>query len=354
MRLSSLLAGFALVACSSTSAPVTDPPATATATPPPETAAPTASTAPGSTAPTATATASAPAAPTPPVAAKTWTGFASPESVLVHKDRIFVSNINGKGLDADNNGFISELSADGTVKTLKLFEGGKAYKLNAPKGLAAFGDTLYVADIDTVRSFDLKKGTHKADIPIPKATFLNDLVASEDGKIYVSDSGLKAGRDGFEPSGTDAIHVIERGKVKLVASAEKFNRPNGLALINKKDLVVTTYGSNEVFVLGNDEAEMERVTKTPKGALDGVAAAGGLLVSSWEGGAIYHGTLGTADGEGKFEVVMEGLKAPADITFDAKRGWILVPRLLEDKVEAYEFDPPTRKLKQVKPVTTTP
>jgi hypothetical protein len=343
MRRLSLLFGLALAACSSTSAPVTDPPATATPTiAPSETAAPTA-TAP---APTATATASAPAAPTPPPAAKTWTGFATPESVLVHKDRIFVSNINGKPLDVDDNGFISELSPDGTVKTLKLFEGGKSYKLNAPKGMAAFGDTLYVADIDTVRSFDLKKGTHKADFPIAKATFLNDVVASEDGKIYVSDSGLKAGRDGFEPSGSDAIHVIERGKVKLLASSTELNRPNGLFLLNKKDLVVVTYGSNEVFVL-EAEATKGRVTKTPKGGLDGVAAAGGLLVSSWDGGAIYHGTLGSNDGEGKFEVVLEGLKAPADIAFDATRGWLLVPRFLEDKVEAYEFDPPTRKLKQV-------
>jgi hypothetical protein len=328
-----LALGLPLTACSSTSTPVTDPPATATPTAmPSETAAPT----PSAAVPTATATATA-SAPPAPTATKTWTGFATPESVLVHKDRIFVSNINGKPLDADNNGFISELSPDGTVKTLKLFEGGKTFKLNAPKGMAAFGDTLYVADIDTVRTFDLKKGTHKADLPIPKATFLNDVVASEDGKIYVSDSGLKAGRDGFEPSGTDAIHVIERGKVK-----------NGLFLLNKKDLVVVTYGSNEVFVLG-DEATKTRVVKTPKGGLDGVAAAGGLLVSSWDGGAVYHGTLGTTDGEGKFEVVIEGLKAPADFAFDATRSWILVPRFLEDKVEAYEFDPPTRKLRQVKP-----
>jgi hypothetical protein len=340
MRLSPLLVGLALAACSSTSAPVTDPPATATSSAP--TPSSTSETATAAT-PTATATASAPAAPTPPPAAKTWTGFATPESVLVHKDRIFVSNINGKPLDVDNNGFISELSPDGTVKTLKLFEGGKTYKLNAPKGMAVFGDVLYVADIDTVRTFDLKKGTHKADIPVAKATFLNDVVASEDGKIYVSDSGLKAGRDGFEPSGTDAIHVIERGKVKLLASSTEFNRPNGLLLLNKKDLVVSTYGSNEVFVLG-DEATKTRVTKTPKGGLDGVAAAGGLLVSSWDGGAIYHGSL-----EGTFEVVVECLKAPADIAFDATRGWLLVPRFLEDKVEAYEFDPPTRKLKPSKP-----
>src|SRR5439155_1267795 len=78
--------------------------------------APTASTPP---APTASAE---PPKPAPPAPAARYTGaFATPECALYDdaNDRYLVSNINGKPTDADGNGYISELSPDGTVKTPK-------------------------------------------------------------------------------------------------------------------------------------------------------------------------------------------------------------------------------------------
>src|SRR5690349_6737440 len=122
------LALFGLVALTaacggSEPAPPAAPQPTTAAMPPPaaSSAAPEASAAPASSAAPA---AEAPKAPTP---AARWTGLATPESVFYDeaRDRYLVSNINGKPGDADNNGFISELSPDGTVKTLKLIEGGK-------------------------------------------------------------------------------------------------------------------------------------------------------------------------------------------------------------------------------------
>ena len=96
---------------------------------------------------TASATADATAAPTaeppkpppPTPAVKFSGGLATPESVYYDAagDRYLVSNINGKPVDADNNGFISELTPDGGIKTPKWIEGGqKKVTLNAPKGMA--------------------------------------------------------------------------------------------------------------------------------------------------------------------------------------------------------------------------
>src|SRR3954464_1757912 len=76
-----------------------------------------------------------PAAPTPVV--RYSEGISTPESVLYDEaaDRYLVSNINGSPFDADNNGYISELSPDGKV-VRKLVQGGEnKVKLNAPKGL---------------------------------------------------------------------------------------------------------------------------------------------------------------------------------------------------------------------------
>ncbi len=70
----------------------------------------------------------------------------------------------------------------------------------------------------------------------------------------------------------------------------------------------------------------------PKGGLDGIVKASDFLyVSSWEGQAIFKGKIG-----GAFEPVLSQLKAPADIGFDKKRSRILVPRFMEDAVEAYD------------------
>jgi sugar lactone lactonase YvrE len=311
----------------------TPPPA-----PPP---APAASPAPVPTAGTAaTASASAAAAPPEPVkpAAPTpvakYTGLSTPESVLYDADgdRYLVSNINGKVTDKDNNGFISELSPDGQVTNLKWIEGGKnKAKLDAPKGLALAKGVLYVADITVVRMFDAKSGAPKGEIPIAGSTFLNDLASSPDGRIFVSDSGLKTGANGFEPTGTDGVYVIEKGKVKTIAKSPELGAPNGV-LATDKGVIVVSFGSGEVYRL-DDKGKKQDVSKPPAGALDGVVALGdSLLVSSWQAATIFRGKPG-----GSFEVALSDQKSPADIGYDTKRGRVLVPHFLEDTVEAYDL-----------------
>jgi hypothetical protein len=82
-------------------------------------------------------------------------GFKTPESVMYNakEDVYLVSNINVDGIPTkkDNNGFISKLAPDGTVLNLKWIAGGaNDVTLNAPKGMAIVGGTLYVTDLDTV------------------------------------------------------------------------------------------------------------------------------------------------------------------------------------------------------------
>ena len=275
-----------------------------------------------------------PPKPAAPVPAVKYTGLSTPESVLydADNDRYLVSNINGKPLDKDNNGFISVLSPDGQITTLKWIEAGKnKVKLDAPKGLALAKGVLYVADITVVRMFDAKTGAPKGDVPIAGSTFLNDLASSADGKVYVSDSGLKAGPDGLAPTGTDAVFVIEKGKAKAIAKSPELGGPNGL-LATDNGVIVVTFGSGEVYRL-DDKGKKQDVSKLPAGGLDGVVPLGdSLLVSSWQASAIFRGKLG-----GTFEVVLSDQKSPADIGYDTKRARVLVPHFMEDTVEAYDL-----------------
>jgi sugar lactone lactonase YvrE len=303
--------------------PEPPPPLTSSATQPaPDTAA------------TAAATPAEPPKPTAPPPAVKYTGLSTPESVLYddQNDRYLVSNINGKPLDTDNNGFISVLSPDGSVTTLKWIEGGKGKtKLDAPKGMALAKGTLYVADISTVRMFDAKSGAAKGEVKIPGATFLNDMASGPDGKVYVSDSGMKMGASGFDPTGTDAVYVIDKGKPKAIGKGTDLGRPNGL-LVTPKGLFVVTFASGEVYRL-DDQGAKQDVSKPPKGGLDGIIAIGDdLVVSSWEGSALYRGKAG-----GSFDLAIPEQKSPADIGYDTKRGRVLVPHFTQDTVEAYDL-----------------
>ena len=273
-----------------------------------------------------------PAAPTPVV--RYAEGLSTPESVLYDEggDRYLVSNINGKPGDVDNNGFISELSPEGGVTKPKFIAGGVAkVKLDAPKGLGIAAGSLYVSDISVVRKFDLKTGAPQATIAIPGATFLNDIAVGSDGKVYVSDSGVKVGKGGdFEPTGTDAVYVIDKGKVKPVAKSKELGGPNGLASTSK-GLFVVTMTANELYRL-DDKGKRQDITKLPAGVLDGLVPLGdSFFVTSWQGGAIYRGKLGD-----KFEVAFPDQKGAADIGFDSKRSRLLVPKFLDSAVEVYE------------------
>lgn len=304
------------------------------AEPPPPPAPPAASAAPAEAPKEEPKAAPAAEAPKGPTAVFKLSGFATPESVTYDaaNDRYIVANIAGRPTAVDNNGYLSIVSPEGKLVTEKWIAGGvNKVTLNAPKGVLLTGGLVYVADLDTVRMFDEKTGASKGEIKIKGATFLNDLALGEDGTIYVSDSGLKQNEKGdFEPTGSDAVYAITKGKAKPLAKDKSLNKPNGL-LATKDGVWVVTFGAAELYRLDAKGAKQDVVT-LPKGSLDGIVAVGdALYVSSWDASTIYKGTP-----KGPFEVFAEGVKSPAEMGFDTKRNRLLVPRFLEDTIEVFE------------------
>jgi sugar lactone lactonase YvrE len=259
-------------------------------------------------------------------------GFQTPESILHEpaSDVYLLSNINGSPLDKDDNGFISKLSPEGQVLELKWIDGSSPdVELNAPKGLGISGGKLYVADIDTIRTFDLTTGKPGAQIKVDGASFLNDVTVAPDGTVYVSDTGLKAGGpDGLEADKNDAIYkVTPDGKAVALIKGEQLNNPNGLFADAKGLSVVTWQG--QVYRVSFDGKQEASLT-APGKQLDGVVATGDgqFLLSSWEKSTVY---LQSADGQ--FSPILSDVKSPADIGYDAKRGQLLVPLFMENAVE---------------------
>ncbi|HSI03430.1 MAG: SMP-30/gluconolactonase/LRE family protein [Myxococcota bacterium] len=273
-----------------------------------------------------------PPAPEPVVAYK---DMSVPESVLYDEkeDCYLVSNINGEPGAKDNNGFISKLGPDGAVIAMKWIEGGKGkLKLDAPKGMGIVADTLYVADIDTVRMFNRKTGAAKGEIKVKGSTFLGDITTSPDGRVFVSDIAITFADGKATPTGTDAVYLINKAKKVIpLSKSTDLGGPNGLVVVDNKLWVVSML-SGELYSLDAAKPGARGDTqKLPKGGLDGIVSTpNGIMISSWELGGVMKGTLG-----GEFTPVLEQIAASADIGFDSKRNRILVPRFMNNSVEVY-------------------
>jgi hypothetical protein len=254
-------------------------------------------------------------------------GLATPESILHDEtdDVYLVSNINGKPTEKDDNGFISRVTPDGGVDDLKWLDGStEKVTLNAPKGMAIHGTTLYVTDIDVVRQFDRVSGEQKDDIAIEGASFLNDVTAASNGTVYVSDTGVDAE---FKPAGTDAVYAIKDGKVEKLFGDAELGGPNGV-FWDGTDLWVVTFRANRLLRWADGKLEAHEL---PKGGLDGIVQGpgGNLLISSWEAQAVY---VGSAAG-GKWTTMATDVKAPADIGWDGLRSQLLIPLFEDDAVQ---------------------
>lgn len=279
--------------------------------------------------------------PPPPGATKVSAvdGFLTPESVLHDstQDIYFVSNVNGSFNAKDNNGFISRVRPDGAVENLKFIEGGKnGVTLNAPKGLALSGDTLWVADIDAVRAFNARTGGQVDSVSLATlgAVFLNDLAMTETGALYITDTGVRFDDVGnAQHPGPDRIFRIAPDRqVTVAARGDTLGRPNGIAVdpLGKR-FVVAGLGSKSVFAWKPGD-KTPTVLAKGAGGYDGILVIGTrILVSSWNDSTVSSYETGD-------EVkVITGVVSPADIGYDAKRNRILIPILMGNRIEIWQL-----------------
>ncbi|HEX7122925.1 MAG TPA: SMP-30/gluconolactonase/LRE family protein [Gemmatimonadaceae bacterium] len=287
----------------------------------------------------ATATAVPPAAAAGPSRVLSVEGFLTPESVLhdTTQDVYFVSNINGSPTAKDNNGFISRVKPDGAVENLKFIEGGRnGVVLNAPKGLALKGDTLWVADIDAVRAFNAKTGAPIDSISLAAlgAVFLNDITVAQTGALYVTDTGIRFDDAGnvLHPGPDRIFRIGPDTGVSVAVRGDTLGRPNGIILdpVGRRFLVVE-FGGKSVLAWKPGDKAPSVIAQGP-GGYDGVVIAGGkILVSSWTDSSVSSYETGHA------VRLISGVPSPADIGYDAKRNRVLIPIFTGNRVEVWQL-----------------
>ncbi|MDH5358538.1 MAG: SMP-30/gluconolactonase/LRE family protein [Gammaproteobacteria bacterium] len=260
---------------------------------------------------------------------QTSSSLQQPESVVydTQRDTLFVSNVNGGPNDADGNGYISQLSLNGEILEQHWLDG-----LNAPKGLALVGNSLYVADINELVVIDIASKKIRQRYLAPNAKFLNDVAADSKGNVYVSDMM------------TNTIHRLSNGQFEIWLHDDQLEAPNGL-LIEGNKLLVGSWGNmtdgfstkiaGHLKTINIDTKHIESLgNKTPAGNLDGVEADGhgNYFVTDWMVGKLLHITPA---GDSITLIALD--QGSADLTVLLKQDLVIIPMMLSAKVMAFQI-----------------
>lgn len=239
--------------------------------------------------------------------------LAIPESVLPQRECLYVSLIDGGAWEADHKGGVARLDRYGKVLSDTWITG-----LDAPKGLARYGDFLYVADLSTVVVINIPQNKIDHKIMIPGATGLNDITVGNDGTVYVTDSRQSN------------VFEIHDGKPTLYADGLK--GVNGIKAVGKLVYILTGDG----MYVSDAPHQVKKLCELEHGG-DGIEPVGNgdFLVTAWSGWLYYVNASGTK------QVLLDTHETnhkTADIGYDPATKTLYVPTFLGKSVAAYRLD----------------
>ncbi len=278
--------------------------------------------------------------PSGPTRIATVTGFRTPECARYDADLdiYFVSSISGQPSAKDGDGFISTMSPDGALLDSLFVKGGiDGVVLNAPKGIAIVGDTLWVTDIDALRAFDKRSGVPLATVDLAPlgAVFLNDLARGPDGALYITDTGIIIDENGVTHPGPDRIFRLGPGHtVTTAAQGDTLSGPNGIVWDEAHTrFVVAPFGAGAVFGWAPGDS-LPTMIATGPGGFDGAQRLpdGRFLIASWTDSSVHM-----LDSTATLARYITGVPSPAAIGVDAKHNRVAIPIFTEDRVEIWEL-----------------
>ena len=272
---------------------------------------------------------------------ETTNDLKNPESVAYapKQNVLFVSNLNGKPTEKDQNGFISKVSpSNGNISELNWVTG-----LNAPKGLAISNNNskLYVSDITDLVEIDIDNGKIMKRFNAPGSAFLNDVVSDNQGNIYVSDtitntiykldannnnntSSLQAWLQSPLLNGPNGLHVDNTKNKLIVASLGDMSKPGaGIEVVDLKSKTITTLGKEG--------------TTSPFGGLDGIVSDTTdthYYVTDNPAGKVY---IVNANGTGYGTLIDLHTQGSADLEFIPSQSTIIIPLMQDNKLVAYKL-----------------
>lgn len=276
-------------------------------------------------------------------------GLALPECVIHDRrhDVYLVSNMNGGPHDADDNGYISKVSPDGTLLVQKWIDGASPdVTLHAPRGMALDDTTLYVVDLDSVRLFDRETGKPTGTWAVPDPHFPNDVRIDDDGTLLLTETGIHLAPTGPIPEGDSVIwRFAKDGTPTAVARGPELLGPNGIAVTGDGIVIASFLGTDVYKVVDGHRAV---IATLPHGELDGLVGLpdGSYLVTSWEANGVYR-----VFPSGRYYLAMHAgsMVGAASIEYDAEREQAIIPNALASSLDFEPFP-----LSETAPYAATP
>jgi len=264
-------------------------------------------------------------------------GLASSEAVVFDpaRDVYFVSNINGDAGVKDGNGFISRISSDGVVDSLKFIQGGRnGVTLNGPMGSRIQGDTLWVLDVDMLRGFDARTGAPLVGIDLAPfgAGFLNDLTAGPDGDFYITDTGVRFTSGKLDHVAPDRIYHVDRNRrVTIALESPALSLPDGIGWDPAgRRLILAPFGGTAVQQWHPGDAAPANIAPGP-GKFDGVEIEpdGRIVITIWN-----DSSVSTLEGTQLVKRVVLSMP-PADASVDMRRHRVGIVSVATDRFELW-------------------
>ena len=252
-------------------------------------------------------------------------GLQNPSSIIMdlEEDVYLVANTNGQPTQETANGFISRISPDGEVLDLEWIElSATARPLNAPRGMALRGDTLFVADIDCIRMFNRISGEDLGFTCLDGVSFIADIDVGDEGSLFVADAGLRWEDGAMQPTGTDAVYrvVLEEGRRgSTLAQSDELGNPSGIA-VSTRGIFVTAPGTGELFALSPDGSRTNILPPSDRELTGLTFLTDGSFVFS----SVSGESLTMVDAGGQIMELATGVPDAQGLAYDAARHRILV------------------------------
>ena len=257
-------------------------------------------------------------------------GFSSPESVIIKDKNVYVSNVGVKLEPSlkDADGFISRLNKDGKIEELTFIKG-----LDAPKGMGIVNNTLYVADIDTLKGFDLSNKKEVFSLRFKNTKFLNDITIKNKNTLFISSSD------------SQIIYEVDLKKESYKKLLD-FNAANGLHYTDGILYAVELGSSSKNMMDGKGklyQIDLKTNTRTLlskyEGVLDGVQKyKNKIYVSDWVNFK-NSGLIRVYDLKSKEESVLgtHSFQGAADFFIDEELNRLYVPQMIAGKLSIIDL-----------------
>jgi outer membrane protein assembly factor BamB len=244
------------------------------------------------------------------------TSLSTPECATYDNQKkvFYVSNLN-RANEVDNDGYLSIVNPDGSIKVAKWVEG-----LTSPLGNAIYNGYLFQNDKNIIIKIDIESGEIVERIQVEGANSLNGMTIDENGNIYSPDSG-----------GNKIFKISPDKEVAVVYEGEKLNRPNGV-LVNENKLLTVSSGGGFLYSIDLENGQIETLVEGI-GQADGIILLeeGHLLTSSWKGEVYF------ISNEMKVQKILDTQEQEinaADIGFIPEENLLVVPTFHDNRLVA--------------------